>query len=161
MTRFSISPLYNSTLGFENIIREIENFMESDFKNNTAVSNFPPHNILKVSDNVYVLELAVAGFSKNEIDISVKEGELQIKGDKLDKTDKFNYLHRGIATRSFTKTIKIANTVEVRGANYSDGILSISLENVIPESKKPRKIMIGDNSSFQPQLLTEQVKEAA
>ena len=102
-----------------------------------------------------MVELAVAGFSKNEIEITVVDGLLTIKGDKnsqedLEKysADKLDivYLHKGISNLSFVKTIRIIDTVEVLGAEYEDGILRISLENVIPESKKPRKIDIADGN---------------
>jgi len=142
-------------LGFENFIRDVEAIL-NDTK---PVSNFPPHNIIKADENKYVVELAVAGFAKDEIDIQVQEGNLTIRGDKKDKDDS-TYLHRGIGTRSFTKVITIADTIEVRGAEIKDGILRVGLENIIPEHKKPRKIEIGnDLKEFKPQLLQE--KEAA
>jgi len=147
--------ILNQTLGFENFIRDVEAIL-NDTK---PVSNFPPHNIIKADENKYVVELAVAGFAKDEIDIQVQEGNLTIRGDKKDKDDS-TYLHRGIGTRSFTKVITIADTIEVRGAEIKDGILRVGLENIIPEHKKPRKIEIGnDLKEFKPQLLQE--KEAA
>lgn len=152
--RISFGPLYTSTLGFDRFFDEAQRLLESDFaKVNTS---FPPHNILKMDDNVYVVELAVAGFTKDEINITVHDGELIIKGEKKDKVDSSAYLHRGIGTRSFTKTLAIADTVEVRGAAFQDGILRISLENVIPDHKKPRTIEIGTElKEYNPKLLTE------
>jgi molecular chaperone IbpA len=144
--------ILNQTLGFENFIRDVEAIL-NDTK---PVSNFPPHNIIKADENKYVVELAVAGFAKDEIDIQVQEGTLTIKGEKKDKDDS-TYLHRGIGTRSFTKVITIADTIEVRGAEIKDGILRVGLENIIPEHKKPRKIEIGnDLKEFKPQLLQEE-----
>ena len=105
MTRISFGPLFHQTLGFENFIRDVEKILDSEVKQST----FPPHNIIKADDNKYVVELAVAGFAKDEIDIRVQEGNLTIRGDKKDK-DESNYLHRGIGTRSFTKVITIADT---------------------------------------------------
>jgi molecular chaperone IbpA len=149
--RFGPSIL-NQTLGFENFIRDVEAIL-NDTK---PVTNFPPHNIIKADENKYVVELAVAGFTKDEIDIQVQEGNLTIKGEKKDKDDS-TYLHRGIGTRSFTKVITIADTIEVRGAEIKDGILRVGLENIIPEHKKPRKIEIGnDLKEFKPQLLQEE-----
>jgi molecular chaperone IbpA len=122
-----------------------------------TVSTFPPHNILKLDDNRYIVELAVAGFSKGEIDITVDDGNLIIKGEKEDKENEGQYLHKGIGTRSFTKTLRIADTVEVKGAEFKDGILKIGLENIVPEHKKPKKIEIGTElKSFRPQLLQEE-----
>ena len=152
MTRISFGPLFHQTLGFENFIRDVEKILDSE----TKISNFPPHNIIKSLDNRYYIEIAVAGFTKDEIDIQVQEGNLTIKGEKNDK-DESNYLHRGIGTRSFTKVITIADTIEVKGAEIKDGILRVGLENIIPEHKKPRKVEIGNNlSDYNPQLLQEQ-----
>lgn len=159
MTLSRLTPLYHTTLGFENFFDEVEKLLNSDFK--TTTTTFPPHNILKLDDNHYVVELAVAGFSKDDIEVSVNDGELVIKGNKEDKAETGEYLHRGIGLRSFTKTLRIADTVEVKGAEYKDGILKVGLENIIPDHKKPRKIEIGKELNFfKPELLTEDKKAA-
>lgn len=152
--RISFGPLHHSTLGFDRFFDEVEKLLTVDSR---AVSTtFPPHNIIKLDDTHYLVELAVAGFAKDEIDISVEDGTLVIKGEKKEKDSKVQYLHRGIGTRSFTKTLTIADTVEVRGAEFKDGVLKIGLENIIPESKKARKIEIGTElPEFKPQLLQE------
>jgi len=155
--RFSFTPLYHSTLGFENLFNEVERMLEAtDIKNHNS---FPPHNIVKVDDYHYVVELAVAGYSKEEIDITVDSGHLIVKGNKDEKNADLadiTYLHKGIGLRAFTKTLKIADTVEVRGAEYKDGILRIGLENVIPDSKKPRNIEIDKELKlFKQELLKE------
>jgi molecular chaperone IbpA len=155
--RIAFGPLFHQTLGFENFIRDVESILNET----KPVNNFPPHNIIKIDDNKYAVELAVAGFSKDEIDIQVQENTLTIKGEKVEGTPNLEYLHRGIGTRSFTKSITIADTIEVKGAEYKDGILRIGLENIIPEHKKPRKIEIGNElKTFQPQLLQEEKKAA-
>ena len=124
-------------------------------------SSFPPHNILKLDESHYVVELAVAGFSKSEIEITVENGNLTIKGEKKEKDTEVTYLHRGIGTRSFTKTLTVADTIEVKGAEFKDGILRIGLENIVPEHKKPRKIEIGSElKEFKPELLQEEKKAA-
>ena len=144
--------MLHHTLGFENFIRDVETIINSD----KPITSFPPHNIIKADENKYVVELAVAGFSKDEIDIQVQENTLTIKGEKAEKPN-VSYLHRGIGTRSFTKEITIAETIVVHGAEFKDGILRIGLENIIPESKKPRKIEIGNElKNFKPQLLQEE-----
>ena len=107
--------------------------------------SFPPHNIIKVDDYQYIVELAIAGFAKQEVTITLKDGLLEIKGQKNPEDPEVQYLHKGIGTRSFIKTITLADTVEVRGAEFRDGVLRIALENVIPESKKPRQIEISDS----------------
>ena len=154
MTRISFVPLYQSTLGFDKFFDDVEKLLTMDIQK--SASNFPPHNILKLDDTRYIVELAIAGFSKDEIDISVNAGVLTVKGEKEDKESEVQYLHKGIGTRSFTKTITVADTIEVKGAEFKDGILRIGLENVIPEHKKPRKIEIGnDLKDFKLQLLQE------
>jgi len=152
--RISFGPLQHSTLGFDRFFDEAERLLKTDL---TKVSPaFPPHNIIKLDDNRYLVELAVAGFAEAEIDILVEDNNLIIKGEKKDKDTDVTYIHRGIGTRSFTKTLTVADTVEVRGAEFKDGILKIGLENVIPDHKKPRKIEIGEQLAFsKPTLLTE------
>jgi molecular chaperone IbpA len=152
--RISFGPLSQTTLGFDKFFDDVERLMSMDVQK--SVSNFPPHNILKLDESRYIVELAVAGFSKDEIEISVEEGTLTVKGEKDEKESNVQYLHKGIGTRSFTKTLTIADTIEVKGAEFKDGILRIGLENIIPEHKKPRKIAIGENlKEFKPQLLQE------
>jgi molecular chaperone IbpA len=152
--RISFGPLQHSTLGFDRFFDEAERLLKTDL---TKVSPaFPPHNIIKLDDNRYLVELAVAGFAEAEIDISVEDNNLIIKGEKKDKDTDVTYIHRGIGTRSFTKTLTVADTVEVRGAEFKNGILKIGLENVIPDHKKPRKIEIGGKLLFsKPTFLTE------
>ncbi len=156
--RISFGPLTQTTLGFDRFFDEVEKLMSMDVQK--TVTNFPPHNILKLDDSRYIVELAVAGFSKDEIEISVEDDTLIVKGERKDVEANIQYLHKGIGTRSFTKTLTIADTIEVKGAEFKDGILRIGLENIVPEHKKPRKIEIGSElKEFKPQLLQE--KQAA
>jgi len=158
VSRISFGPLAHTTLGFERFFDDVERLLSMDVQKVTQ--SFPPHNIIKLDDTRYVVELAIAGFSKEEIEITAEDGTLTIKGEKKDKDLEVTYLHRGIGTRSFTKQLTIADTVEVRGAEFKDGILRVGLENVIPEHKKPRKIEISNElKEFKPQLLQE--KKAA
>ena len=153
MTRFT--TLYPQFVGFDQLFNELERIVEGQAV--PKLNTFPPHNVLKVDDSHYVVEMAVAGFSKEEIDIQLDDGILIVKGDKKDK-EEFEYVYRGIATRSFTKSIRLIDTIEVRGAEFKDGILRIALENVIPENKKPRKIEIGNSLKLpKSQLLQEKV----
>ena len=158
VSRISFGPLAHTTLGFERFFDDVEKLLSMDVAKVTQ--SFPPHNIIKLDDTRYVVELAIAGFSKDEIEITAEDGTLTIKGEKKEKEVELTYLHRGIGTRSFTKQLTIADTVEVKGAEFKDGILRVGLENVIPEHKKPRKIEIGNElKEFKPQLLQE--KKAA
>ena len=152
--RISFGPLAHTTLGFERFFDDVQRLLATDVQKVTQ--SFPPHNIIKLDDSRYIVELAVAGFSKNEISITVEDGTLVVKGEKKEKDTDVVYLHRGIGTRSFTKTLTVADTIEVQGAEFKDGILRIGLENIIPEHKKPRKIEIGTElKEFKPQLLQE------
>lgn len=117
-------------------------------------SNYPPYNILKVDDDNYVIEVALAGFNQTEIDVVTEDGVLTIEGKK--ETDQeTKYLHKGISARHFRRKFTLSDTIVVRGADFENGILTVSLENVIPEEKKPRKIAIGNPEA---QLLTENSK---
>jgi molecular chaperone IbpA len=148
-------PFAHSTLGFERFFDEVDALLRDTTTTKTQ-TQFPPHNIIKLDDSRYVVELAIAGFGKDEIDITVDDGRLTIKGNKANKDESIQYLHRGIGTRSFTKTLTVADTIEVRGAEFKDGILRIGLENIVPDHKKPRKIEIGSElKEFKPQLLNE------
>ena len=148
-------PFAHSTLGFERFFDEVDALLRDTTTTKTQ-TQFPPHNIIKLDDSRYVVELAIAGFGKDEIDITVDDGRLTIKGNKANKDESIQYLHRGIGTRSFTKTLTVADTIDVRGAEFKDGILRIGLENIVPDHKKPRKIEIGSElKEFKPQLLNE------
>ena len=105
-------------------------------------TNYPPYNLVKTEENWYQLQIAIAGFTHDDLSVELKEGVLCIKGEKSAE-DTHNYLHKGISARSFTRSFTLADTIVVRAADLNDGILTIELENVIPEEKKPRKIEIG------------------
>ena len=155
--KISFGNLYPSTLGFETMLRDIESIMQNSVE--TVSDKFPPHNIIKVNDTHYMVELAIAGFDEKEIDITVKDGLMTVKGEKQQVDNEVNYLHKGIGTRSFSKTIRLADTIEVQGAAFKNGILSIGLENIIPESKKPKKIEIGTLKNFSMQKLEKKAEE--
>ena len=142
MTTYDLSPLLRSSVGFD----VFDNIFDSVFNLNESNTSYPPYNILK-SDNNYTISLAIAGFSKDEIDISIQENELVIKGVAKDQDDKIEFLHRGIAGRNFERKFRLADTIKVSDANYEDGLLNIYLEREIPEHQKPRKIEI-NNKSF-------------
>ena len=153
MTRFT--ALYPQFVGFDNIFNELERLVDGTAP--TRNTSFPPHNIIKLDDNKYVVEMAVAGFGQDEVDVEIHDGTLIVKGEKKDQAE-VDYLYRGIATRSFTKSIRLNDSIEVRGAQFKDGILKIALENIIPEHKKPRKVEFSKELNFNnPKLLQEAV----
>lgn len=105
-----------------------------------TVPNFPPYNIRKVDENKYTVEIAVAGFSKSDIEIEIDGDTLKITGNSKDDAD--NLLYKGIANRGFTRMFNLADTIEVQDASLVNGMLKVFLENIIPENKKPRKMDI-------------------
>ncbi len=107
----------------------------------TTSPKYPPYNVLKLDDDRYELQLAIAGFDFDDLDISRKEGVLTIAGNK-DADDHKNYLHKGISARSFKREFTLMDTIEIHGADLNAGILTVHLENVIPEEKKAQKIEI-------------------
>jgi molecular chaperone IbpA len=104
-------------------------------------TNYPPYDLLKLDDDTYKLSVAVAGFSKNDIDVSVDNGTLIIKGEIVDVTDA-EVVHKGIAGRKFTRTFALGEYMEVISAEMKDGMLHINIERIVPEEKKPKSIKI-------------------
>ena len=144
-----------STVGFERLFDTFNNLSSSGFEHKNP--SYPPYNIFKESESTYLIEIAVAGFKQNEIDITSEDKKLIIEGRTSDKDKKSKeytekeYLYRGLARRDFIHEFVLAETVVVEKANISDGILTVELKNIIPEEKKPRKIKI---NSSEKSLLT-------
>ena len=143
-----------SSVGFDRLFDAIEQ-MNSVEAGNKAQS-YPPYNILKINERDYAIEIAVAGFKSDEIDITSEGNKLTVVG-KVKAQQAGEYLHKGIANRDFSHDFTLAETVVVRSADIENGLLIIKLENIIPEEKLPRKILIGGNSK----LIVEEMKEAA
>jgi len=133
------------TIGFDNVFDHFERMFDDDFRT-LSVPNFPPYNIVKTGNNTYDVELALAGYSKKDIDISLEEGVLTIKSikskEEKEVEDNNGVLHQGIAKRYFSKAFTIADDVEVKAAELKDGLLKVSMERIIPEHKKARTIAI-------------------
>ena len=104
-------------------------------------TNYPPHNLIKIDEDNYKIELAVAGFSKEDINVSLHQNELTVFGDK-DENEETSFVHKGIAARSFRKIFALGEYIEVVGAEMKDGLLVISLERNVPEAQKPKTIKI-------------------
>ena len=135
---FSFTKQFNTTVGFEPMLKRLKDLGETLPK----VPTYPPYNIRKVDDNKYVIELAVAGFGKQDIELELQDGVLTIKGQASANNDGTEFLFKGIADRSFTRQFTLADTVEVKNADMLNGMLRIWLERFIPEEKKPKKIEI-------------------
>ena len=137
---FDFSPFRRSTVGFDRLFDMLENSSMGQ-----AQENYPPFDLIRLGENDYRIELAVAGFRPEEIDITAQQNVLLVSGRKKDETDEKgnNYIYRGIATRSFERRFALADHIQVRGADLKDGLLSIELVREIPEAMKPKKINIG------------------
>lgn len=129
-------------VGFDEQINRMAKLHDEVTKN---IPNYPPYNIKKVADNKYVIEMAVAGFNKSEIEIEFIDDKLVIRGN-VKEDDPTNYLFKGIAARNFTRTFALDDQIEVRGAGMFNGMLQIALERIVPEHKKPKKIDIMDEA---------------
>jgi len=125
----------SSFVGFDHLFNELEHVARH------ANDHYPPHNILRTGDTDYLIELAVAGFSREELSIEVKDRTLTIFGEHESKGRE--YIHRGISTKKFKRTFRLSEHVHVNGADFKDGVLSVELKYVIPEALRPRKIEIG------------------
>ena len=141
MRTFDISPLLRSSIGFEGLNRLVE-FAARDA---SADGGFPPYNIEKVGDGAYRIAMAVAGFNRDELDLTVQENTLVVTGKAEPDGDgeQRQYLHRGIAKRAFERRFQLADTIKVTGAGFENGLLTVELVREIPEHKKPRKVEIG------------------
>jgi molecular chaperone IbpA len=138
MRTFDFAPLLRSSIGFENLNRL------ADLATRGEADAYPPYNIEKLSDNGYRIAMAVAGFSRDELDITVQENVLIVIGraGEPDAGAETHYLHRGIAKRAFERRFQLADTIKVTTAAYDNGLLNIDLVREIPEHKKPRRIAI-------------------
>ena len=126
-----------SFLGFDHLFSELERTA------NHAHDHYPPHNVVKLDENRFLIEVAVAGFTKDHLHIEVKDQILSVSTGKNPDKDNREYVHKGISAKSFIRTFRLSEYVEVTGADIIDGILAIELEQIIPEAMRPRTISIG------------------
>ena len=141
MPQFDFAPLYRSTVGFDRLAQLM------DSVGGVEGEAYPPYNIERLSDNEYRITMAVAGFAKDELQIDVKETSLVVTGAKKPDDKSRTFLHRGIAARSFERRFQLADYVEVKGAEFRDGLLHIDLQRNLPERMKPRTIAIAEGNA--------------
>ncbi|SEQ98216.1 molecular chaperone IbpA [Amphritea atlantica] len=151
MNTIDLTPLYRNSIGFD----RLASLLDSALSSNTVSSGYPPYNIEALDENRYVISLAVAGFEKSDIDITVDRDLLIIKGSKPEDENR-KYLYQGIAHRTFERKFDLAEHIEVSGAEMENGLLKISLVKEIPEAMKPKEIPISDTSDAPPQSLNHQ-----
>ena len=139
MRHFDFAPLYRSTIGFDRLVQLLDSV--AGFPDETT--SYPPYNIERTGETEYRITMAVAGFTAEEIKVEVKESALSIRGEKKPEEKQREYLHRGIAQRSFERRFQLADYVEVTGAKLQDGLLHVELTRNLPERMKPRVVPIG------------------
>jgi molecular chaperone IbpA len=139
ITSLDLTPFYRNSIGVDRLFDRIIN----QFDAAGQMGNYPPHDIVKTGNETYEIRLAVAGFQQGEIDVTFHDGVLTISGDRNREDEAgAEYLHRGISARRFTKSFTLADHVQVKSALARDGILTVSLERVIPDEAKPKTIAI-------------------
>jgi molecular chaperone IbpA len=139
MDPFDFSPLFRSTIGFDRLAR----LLDSTSRFDNAALAYPPYNIERTGEEAYRLTMAVAGFARDEIDITVQDNALTVTGKAKNGEDEHRYLHRGIARRAFERRFSLADHIKVVGADLDNGMLHVDLVHEVPEAMKPRRIEIG------------------
>ena len=139
MRTFDLAPLYRSAIGFDRLASLLEQRAESQ-------PSYPPYNVELLAEDKYRIVMALAGFSRDEVEIVSERDTLHVTGRKQKDATERTYLHRGIAARDFEQRFQLANHVKVTTASFDNGMLTIDLVREVPEALKPRKIQIGDAS---------------
>ena len=142
-------------IGFDHIFDQLENIHKH------AKDTYPPHNVVKDEDLHFILELAVAGFKKEHIDIEVKDHVLTISGNRPMRREQNKYVHKGISAKNWKKSFRLSEYTEVTGADLQDGILAVNLEVILPKEKQPRKISIGKNEEKNDNTSNQLLNESA
>lgn len=137
LTRFDPTALNRALIGFDRLFDDVERRFA-----NSANTNYPPYNILQHDEDSYEIEVAVAGFNREDISVEVDQNHLRIVGRRVKDDDTAKYLHRGLATRDFERVFTLADHMEVGEAEMTNGILRVKITRVIPEALKPRLIAI-------------------
>ena len=150
MQTIDLTPLYRTMVGFDRMANMIDNATRLD-----GAQGYPPYNIEKTAEDAFGIELAVAGFSEEDLEIEIKDGLLTVAGKKLapENGEERDFLHRGIAERNFIRRFQLADHVIVTGAELVNGLLKIELVRELPEALKPRKISIGVKGKKKPKLI--------
>jgi molecular chaperone IbpA len=141
MRTIDFSPLYRSVVGFDRLADLLQTAAAD------AATGYPPYNIERVDETSYRIDVAVAGFKPEELNVEVKENLLVVQGRKTANDEGRRFLHRGLAERNFERRFQLADYVVVTSADIADGVLSVSLKRELPEALKPRRIEIGSGRS--------------
>jgi molecular chaperone IbpA len=144
VTTVDFTPLFRTAIGFEHLAEALESAYRAD------AGGYPPYNIEATGPDQYLITMAVAGFTKDDLDLQVRENILSVSGARSQDETKRKFLYRGIATRSFERQFQLADYVRVAGAELKDGLLDISLVREVPEGMQPRRIKIGSAENRAP-----------
>jgi molecular chaperone IbpA len=137
ITSFDLTPFYRNTVGMDRLFDRITSQLDA------ASSNYPPYDIVRTGDDCYEIRIAAAGFKQGEIDLEFHEGRLNVTGRQTsEERAEVEYLHHGISNRGFQRVFTLADYVEVKGAVMKDGILTVQLERIVPDTMKPKNIAI-------------------
>ncbi len=136
LARFDTSALNRALIGFDRIFNDFENRFQH------STTNYPPYNVIKTDENSFEIEVAVAGFDREDITLEVDQDQLRIRGQRKQVEDSREYLYRGLAARDFERTFTLADHIIVGDAELTNGILRVKLARVVPEALKPRLIAI-------------------
>ena len=144
---FSMAPLFRNSVGFD----RFSDLFETALRNDTS-GGYPPNNVEKRGEDSYRIVVAAAGFQQDDLDLQVEKGVLSVSGSKRESTSEegVTFLHQGIAQRAFKLSFRLDDHIEIKGANLSNGLLSIDLQRVVPEEAKAKRIPI--NGDSQPAL---------
>jgi molecular chaperone IbpA len=134
---YDLAPLFRTAIGFDRLARLVDTLPQD-------AATYPPYNIEKTGEESYRLTLAVAGFSADDIEVTVKDNALIVAGRIAEDATKGEFLHRGIATRAFTRRFVLADHMVVEGADVANGLLNVTIKHVVPESAKPRRITVNN-----------------
>ena len=142
MRAFDLTPFRRQMIGFDRLFDLIEKSMPT-----SAAEGYPPFDIERLGDDQFRISIAVAGFRPEEVDVQVHNSTLTVTGKKVEENGQRQWLHRGIAARAFERRFELADFIQVKGADLRDGLLTIDLVREVPESAKPRKLVIGSGTT--------------
>jgi len=134
---FDLVPLQRFAVGFDQLFNDIDRHYMNSANNNS----YPPYNIIKEDEDTFLIEIAAAGFKDDELEVTVDQGQLVITGS-ANKADDRTFVYKGIGMRNFTRTFRLADHIEIKGAKLANGLLTVELQRIIPEELKPRRITI-------------------
>lgn len=149
MRSFDLSPLFRSSVGFDHLARVLDAATRLD----ESALSYPPYNIEKLGEDNYRITMAVAGFSENDLEITAQDHTLVVAGKARKEDGSVQYLHRGIAGRSFERRFELADHIKVVGANLVNGLLHVDLVREVPETLRPRSIKIETTASEVPNVI--------